>query len=132
MPQFVGIGYEKRIPAPPRSEREYRLTKSNARACLYSLIHHHLIRGEHASAIDLCEAVAIFDRNHATHFTQLGYLYKSIGQKKKSIKNFEIAIDLMKKDKKWNRKDLSVRIKSLEKEINYVAEPDDQKKQYSS
>lgn len=119
-PQFSGRGYVKRIPETPRTPNEYIRIKENARASLYSLIVHHLNIGESEEAIKYGEAVAIFDESHYNHFAWLGYLYKKKNEKAKAKINFEKAIDICKRDQKWERAEINKIISTLEYELNIL------------
>jgi len=118
-PQFIGGGYVKRVPEPPRTSDEYIRIKNTARASLYSLIVHHINRGELEDAIKYAESVAIFDDSHYNHFAWLGYLYKKRGDIAKAKINFEKAIDICKRDPKWGETEIGKKtISVLESELN--------------
>jgi len=121
MPQFKGREYVKRIPDLPRTDIEYSRIKENVRAGLYSLIYHHIKKGENDMAINLSEAVAIFDHSHYNHFAWLGYLYKEKGEFDNARKNFEKAIDILKRDTKWDRHQISEMVKRLQLERDSIS-----------
>lgn len=117
-PRFIGNGYVKKVPETPRSPGEYIRIKENARASLYSLILNHIYNKEFDGAIKYSKAVALFDSSHYNHFAWLGFLYKEINEIGKAKINFEKAIDICKRDQKWERTEIDNIISTLEKEID--------------
>jgi len=121
-PQFIGRSYVKKVPETPRTTDEYIRIKENARASLYSLIFHHIQTKEFNEAIKYSEVVAVFDNSHYNHFAWLGYLYKKKKEIEKARLNFKKAIDICKRDDKWEKKSINEIIKRLESEINDLSE----------
>ncbi|RLG99119.1 hypothetical protein DRO38_08150 [Candidatus Bathyarchaeota archaeon] len=119
IPKFMGGGYIKTVPEAPRTLDEYIRIKENARASLYSLIVHHIIKGELEEAIKYAEAVAIFDESHYNHFAWLGYLYREKRENAKAKINFEKAINICKRDSKWKETEVGKKtISTLESKFN--------------
>ena len=117
-PQFIGSGYVKRLPKPPRTIGEYNKIKHRARASLHSLALYHNDKGEIDEIIMYYESIALFDKSHFNHFAWLGNAYKAKNQSDKALENYKIALDICKRDKKWERNSMNEIITGLEREIS--------------
>lgn len=117
-PLFRGDGYVKRIPALPRSRNELRLIRENIRAGLYCLLCHNLFRrGNLEKAYLLGEFLTKFDKRHYNHFAWFGLINKARGDKEEAKKHFEMALELIEKDKNWPRESVKAIIEGIKKEI---------------
>lgn len=120
-PRFVGKGYVKSVPMPPRTLHEYVRIAENARACLYSLLTNRVAMHDYDSAIRLAEAVALFDKSHYNHFAWLGYLYKQRREFDKAGHNYRVAIDILERDSRWDNTEKRKILDWLRSEIESIS-----------
>jgi len=116
-PQFIGQGYVKKIPPPPRSNGELRQTKETVRACLYSLVQHHLAENDLETAYSYCQFLAGFDKSHYNHFMWLGSVAKAIGKTEVAKESFEQALRICRADKNWPRDSMEKLVASIKNEM---------------
>ncbi len=116
-PQFIGAGYVKSVPPPPRTNHELKQIKENIRASMYSLIPFYIKNRELETARNCGEFLEKFDKSHYNHFVWLGFIYKVLGRTKDALKSYEMALKICKRDKIWPSDHMSNIIVSIENEI---------------
>ena len=116
-PQFIGGEYVKTIPPPHISIVELHQIRETARACLYSLTHHYLARGDLETAYTYCEFLAEFDKNHYNHFVWLGRIAKALGRPAVAEGAYQQALRVCRADKDWPRESMGRLIASIENEM---------------
>lgn len=112
-----GEGYIKTIPSPPRSKIEFRRIKENIRQSLYSLLIHHLLRGDLGNAHFLCEFLTRFDKSHYNHFVWFGQINKALGRKTEAKRSYDEALRICERDKNWPRESMEKIIAQIRNEI---------------
>ena len=121
LPQFIGNGYVKTIPSPPRSDIELWEVRDNVRASLYSLIQYYWTTDSSGfeKARVYCEFLTEFDKSHFNHFFWLGQIYRILGKPMKAKKNFREALKICQRDKNWPSEEMKTIIDILKNEIKH-------------
>lgn len=119
-PLLIGDGYVKKLPHRPRTDFELRQTKENVRVSLYSLVLHYSALNSVEDVKLICDFLVEFDKSHYNHFMWLGEIYKKLGDKKSAKRYFDEALEICKRDKKWERESMSRIIALIKAEIASV------------
>lgn len=117
-PLFKGEGYVRIVPEPPRSEFEVRSIKENIRGSLYSLlIHYFFQQRDLKNAYLLGEFLTKFDKSHYNHFVWFGQINKILGRTEEARKNFEKALEICERDRKFPRESMKQIIARIREEV---------------
>ncbi|MCJ7633653.1 DUF4365 domain-containing protein [Candidatus Bathyarchaeota archaeon] len=116
-PQPSGESYVKTIPPRPRSQRELILAQENLRMNMYSLIQHYLAINDLQNASLCCEFLSKFDRSHYNHFVWLARVSRLLGDEEKARTEYEEALRICERDKKWPTESMDKLKDSIRKEM---------------
>ena len=122
VPHMIGEGYLRSIPVLELSELARRNIRHRIRLGFNYLMADSWIRSNLKEAYELAKLLATFDKGHYDHFVFLARICYQLGRDDEAIKNYDSAIEVCKRDKKWDRmkkpKDVSIKeiIETIEKE----------------
>ena len=110
IPQFVTKGYEGyaigHVPVLKLSDAARRNIMRTIRFGFNYLINDSILRGDLQSAYSLGKLLANFDRGHYDHFVLLARICRKLGKKEEAKTNYEVAIQICKRDPNWDKKRL--------------------------
>jgi len=103
IPHMIGEGYVRSIPVLSLSKVARMNIRHRIRLGFNYLMTDSWIRGNLEEAYELSKLLASFDKHHYDHFLSLARICCQLGRDDEAIKNYDLAIEVCKRDKKWNR-----------------------------
>ena len=101
-PELLGEGYVRTIPLVSLSRDVMLNLKESIRINATYLIYDYLLKKNLKDAYSLCEFLTRFDQSHYNQFELFGDLNGILGNKSKARKSYKQAIEICKRDKKWD------------------------------
>lgn len=110
IPQFVSKGYEGYaigyVPVLKLSDATRIDIEQTTRFGFNYLINDSILRGDLQSAYSLGKLLANFDHSHYDHFLLLARICRQLGKEEEAKTNYEVAIQICKRDPNWDKKRL--------------------------
>ena len=106
--------YVRTIPRYVLSKQVRMNHKLNIRDSMNILIYHYLLTNDVKKAYPLCEFLTKFDKGHYDHFFLFGQMQGLLGKKDKALANFNQAIGILRRDKKWDKRRKSTQLSTGE------------------
>ena len=122
IPHMIGEGYVRIIPALRLSGIARMNIRHRVRLGFDYLMYDAWLRSDLEEAYNLGKQLATFDKNHYDHFVFLARICYQLGRDDEAIKYYDSAIEVCKRDTKWNKmkkpSDASIEeiIETIEKE----------------
>jgi len=101
-PELLGEGYVRTIPLVSLSRDVMLNLKESIRINVTYLIYDYLLKKNLKDAYSLCEFLTRFDQSHYNQFELFGDLNRILGNKSKARESYKQAIEICKRDKKWD------------------------------
>jgi len=95
------IGY---IPVLKLNDKARASISARIRYGLNYLINDSILRDDKQSAYSLSKMLANFDHGHYDHFLLLAHICRDLGKNEEAKENYEIAIDICKRDPRWDKR----------------------------
>jgi len=103
IPHMIGEGYVRSIPVLRLSEVARMNIRHRIRLGFNYLISDYWIGSNLEEAYKLGKLLATFDKDHYDHFVVLARICYQLGRDDEAIENYDSAIEVCKRDKKWNK-----------------------------
>lgn len=104
IPEMIGEGYVGTIPVLYLSDGARENIKARVRLGMDYLIYDRWLRGDLLQAYQLSKILAKFDYSHYDHFLLLARFCVRLGRTAEAKKNYNAAIDICKRDTRWNER----------------------------
>lgn len=104
IPEMIGGGYVGTIPVLYLSDVARETIKDRVRLGMDYLIYDCLLKDDLQHAYELSGILAEFDHGHYDHFLILARICRRLSRFEEAEKNYNVAIDVCKKDPKWNKR----------------------------
>lgn len=126
IPHMIGEGYVKIIPVLRLSEIARKNIRHRIRLGFDYLMYDAWLTSNLKEAYKLGKQLAIFDKDHYDHFLFLARIGAQRGLTDEVIENYDLAIEICKRDKNWNtlKKDSDASIEEI------IASIEEEKRKY--
>jgi hypothetical protein len=104
IPIFVSNGYIGTIPYMKLSETSRSSVNQTVRLGLDYLIYDRVLNNDLDGAYKTGKILTVFDHSHYDHFLLMARICKQLGKTAEASENYDLAIDICKRDSNWNKR----------------------------